>query len=43
MFKSKGPCEICNKVEHCYDVPSRFLPDPIGILTEEEVINGEAT
>jgi hypothetical protein len=42
MHKSKGRCEICNHLEACYDVPSRHLPDPIGILTEEEVANGQA-
>ena len=36
MSKSKGRCEMCGKYEHCYDVPSSRLPDPIGVLTEED-------
>jgi hypothetical protein len=25
---SDGPCEICGKRAHCYDVPSKYLPQP---------------
>jgi hypothetical protein len=26
---SYGPCEICGKTAGCFDVPSRYLPDPV--------------
>lgn len=42
MSRSRGRCEMCEKPAVCYDVPSRFLPDPIGVLTEQEVIDGAA-
>lgn len=28
MSRSKGPCEVCQRVAVCYDTPSRYLPLP---------------
>jgi hypothetical protein len=28
MRQSRGPCEVCDKVRACYDVPSSSLPAP---------------
>ena len=42
LFAARINCEMCDKRSDCYDVPSRYLPDPIGVLTEQEVIDGAA-
>lgn len=28
LMQSRGPCEVCEKVRACNDVPSRYLPEP---------------
>lgn len=37
-FQSFGRCEMCTSVAYCFDVPASKLPDPIGVLTDEEVL-----
>jgi hypothetical protein len=34
IVKSVGPCEICNRVGSCNDVPSSKLPLPAGVTEE---------
>lgn len=38
LFKSEGPCEICEKVRLCNDLPSSMLPLPEK-KTKEEAVN----
>lgn len=27
--RSYGPCEVCRMTAPCFDVPSKYLPDPV--------------
>jgi hypothetical protein len=41
MARSLGRCEMCGSASACWDRPASTLPDPIGVLTEEEVLRAE--